>query len=889
MIAAGSRLGPYEILASLGAGGMGEVYRGRDTRLERQVAIKILAPHLSGDGDFKLRFEREARVISALNHPNICTVHDLGESDGRGYLVMELCEGESLAERLSRGPLPVDQLLQYATQIADALDRAHRSGIVHRDLKPGNIMLTKSGAKLLDFGLAKPTLIVGIDGPSVIDQSTHQRPLTAEGSIVGTFQYMAPEQFEGEPADARSDIFAFGCVLYEMATGRRPFDGKTRASLIASIMEREPEPISAVVPLMPPALQRVIKTALAKDPEDRWQSAHDLLLELRWIAEAGSQAGVAAPLVIRRKHRERMAWSLAAVAGVLAIAAGTLLWKEYAKPRQSFALNIAPNRGTTLMLSDANSGALTVSPDGRYVTFCAVDEGGKPQLWLRPVDSPVATPLAGTDHANFPFWSPDSRFIAFFAGDKLKKIAIAGGPPLSLAPVQLNPRSGSWNRDGVIVFSPNSLASIHKVSAAGGPVTPVTSLSASETTHRWASFLPDGKHFVYLAGSHGAQNDSESNAVYVSSIDGMKPKQILRARSNALYSRGHLLYVRDRVLMAQPFDLEKLELKGDPRPVAADLQYDGGFFRGSFAVSDGGTLVYRTGNTEPRLDMMFVDRQGNKLAAVGEPADWSGIALAPDGKSIAGPIYDHVTGASNLWIYDVERNIRTRFSFETVAAFDPVWSPDGKAVVFGGIRHQVGDLFVKPVSGTVREELLYASGNNKRPTDWSPDGRYVTFSEFDSKRQRSSIWLLPMQGDRKPVEFMATQYNVQNMKFSPDGRFALYRSDESGTNEYYVVPFHGSGGKWQVSQGGAIWATWANKGREILYSGANASLFAVDVSYHDTSVKIGTPRLLYRDPLVDYLAVAGENRLLVVRRPERKAEEPVTVLTDWQSSAGPGV
>src|SRR5688572_3873445 len=540
---AGSRLGPYEILASLGAGGMGEVYRGRDTRLERQVAIKILAPHLSADHDFKARFEREARVISALNHPNICTVHDLGESDGHGYLVMELCEGETLADRLARGPMPVDQLLQYATQIADALDRAHRTGIIHRDLKPANIMLTKSGAKLLDFGLAKPSLVLGgapsvslrPGEPSVFDQATHQRPLTAEGSIVGTFQYMAPEQFEGAEADARSDIFSFGCVLYEMATGRRPFDGKTRASLIASILEREPEPISSVVPLTPPALQRVIKTALAKDPEDRWQSAHDLLLELRWIAEAGSQAGVAAPVVIRRKQRERMAWTLAAVAGMLAIASGALLFREYAKPEQSYALNLSPNPGTAFTLSGADSGALTISPDGRYVTFSAKQENGRPALFLRPIDSPTARPLSGTDGAAFPFWSPDSRFIAFFADAKLKKISISGGPPVSIAGVQLNPRSGSWNKEGVIIFSPNSLASVHKVPAAGGTVTQVTRLSAAETTHRWASFLPDGNHFLYLAGTHGAANDSEANAIYLASLDGLPPKLILRARSNVHY------------------------------------------------------------------------------------------------------------------------------------------------------------------------------------------------------------------------------------------------------------------------------------------------------------------------------------------------------------------
>ena len=874
---AGARLGPYEILAPLGAGGMGQVYRGRDTRLERQVAIKILSPHISGDPDFKARFEREARLISALNHPNICTLHDLGESDGRGYLVMELCEGESLADRLARGPLPVEQILLYGTQIADALDRAHRTGIIHRDLKPANIMLTRSGAKLLDFGLAKPTLAI-----SAAD-ATQQKSITAEGSIVGTFQYMAPEQFEGAEADARSDIFAFGCVLYEMATGKRPFDGKTRASLIASILEREPAPISTLVPLTPPALQRVIKTALAKDPEERWQSAHDMLLELRWIAEAGSEAGVAAPVVIRRKKRERIAWSLAAVAGVLALISGALLWREYARPEQSFALNLSPASETAFMLSGNDSGSLTISPDGRFVTFAAKEEDGKTLLWLREVNSPTARPLTGTEGGRFPFWSPDSRFLAFFADDKLKKISIAGGPPLALATVQLNPRSGSWNEDGVIVFSPNSLSSIHKVAAAGGPVTAVTKLAQGETTHRWATFLPDGKHFLYFAGSHGARNESETNAIYVSSLDG-QPKLLLHARSNSVYSKGHLLFVRDRVLMAQPLDLKALELRGDPIPVAANLQYDGGFFRGSFAASPGGALVYRTGTATADLQLTWLDRGGNKVADVGEPAGWGEFDLSPDGKSLIAQIQDHVTGGSKLWMYDLERNIRTRFSFETLSDFDPIWSSDGSQVLYAGIEKQVWDLYVKPASGSGRAQLLYASELNKRPTDWSPD--YVAFFSFDPQRQKTGIWLLPMQGEKKPIPFMPSNFNMQALRFSPDGKWALYRSDESGANEIYVVPFPGPGGKWQVSQGGAEAANWFKGGREIIYN-SESGLFAVDVAVHGSSVKIGTPRLLFRDSLaVDGDATSDGERFLLARQPVRKLEEPVTIATNWMALLG---
>ncbi|HUP49296.1 MAG TPA: protein kinase [Thermoanaerobaculia bacterium] len=893
-LASGSRLGPYEIVASIGAGGMGQVYRGRDTRLERQIAIKVLSPHLSGDSDFRLRFEREARVISALNHPHICTVHDVGESDGRGFLVMELCEGESLADRLTRGPLPVDQILLYGTQIADALDRAHRSGIVHRDLKPGNVMITKGGAKLLDFGLAKPSVVVGSGshppvskqpaGPSVFDQATHQRPLTAEGSIVGTFQYMAPEQFEGQEADARSDIFAFGCLLYEMATGKRAFEGKTRASLIASILEREPVPISDVQPLIPPALQRLIKTALAKDPDDRWQSAHDVLLELRWIGEAGSQAGVAAPVVRRRKTRERVAWSLAAVAGVLAVAAGTLLVRDYVQPQQTLAVNLTANSGTTLSLGGADSGSLTISPNGRLVTFAARGADGKTMLYVRDLSSPAARPLSGTEGAQFPFWSPDSRSLAFFSDGKLRKIPVAGGPPLALAGTQVNPRAGSWNEEGVILFSPFSLSTIHKVPAAGGPATAVTTLGAGETTHRWASFLPDGDHFLYLAASHSAATDDELNAIYVSSLSGMKPKLLLRARSNAMVAGGHLLYVRDRVLMAQKIDLKALELEGDPVPIASGLQYDSGFFRGAFAVSEEGTLVYRTGAADSMTQLAWYDRKGLKLAEVGEPASWQRVVLSPDGKSVAAAIADLTSGVSTVWLYDLERNIRTRFSFgDAMGDLGPIWSPDGSQIVFSRIQKNAFDLYIKPSSGSGTEELLFSAPDvNHFADDWSLDGRYVAVSRFDPKRQRSEIVTLSMEGEKKAVPFMPSSFSVRSLTFSPDGKWATYVSAESGRNEVYAAPFPGPGGKWQVSNGGAEFATWHKGGREILYY-SDEGVFAVDVTVAGSSLKLGTPQLLFKESDSVGTATRDGERFLLARRTGSAVEEPVTMITNWTS------
>ncbi|HVT44704.1 MAG TPA: protein kinase [Thermoanaerobaculia bacterium] len=890
----GSRLGPYEILGALGAGGMGEVYRGRDTRLDRQVAIKVLPRHLSGNPDFKLRFEREARVISGLNHPHICVLHDVGEQEGVGFLVMELCEGESLADRVLKGPLPIDQVLQYGMQIADALDRAHRSGVVHRDLKPSNVMITRSGAKLLDFGLAKPGLTIGsgshapgTGGSSAFDGATEHRALTAEGSIVGTFQYMAPEQLEGEEADTRSDIFAFGCLLYEMATGKRAFEGKTKASLIASILDREPPPISQFQPLAPPALQRVIEVAMAKSPEDRWQSAHDLLLELRWISEAGSQAGVAAPVIVRRKRREAIAWLLAAAAVIAAVAIGVVLRSTMARANAPLAFNLAPNLGSTFVLAGDSSGSLTISPNGRYVTFAAKDAEGKTLLWIRGIDSTIARPINGTEGAIFPFWSPDSRFIAFFADSKLKKIDVAGGPPLSLAPVGNNPRSGGWNRDGVIIYSASSLSPIHKISASGGASEQITQLAEGETTHRWATFLPDGKHFLYFVGSHAATKDSETNAVYIGSLEGEKPRLLLHARSNVLYASGYLLYVRDRILLAHPFDARALKLKGDPIPLAEGVQYDSGFFRGSFSLSENGTLIYRTGSPEAKLRLEMLDRSGKVISQVGEPDHWGGMRFSPDGQSFVAQVRDATSGIEDLWIYDLERNIRTRFSFGGIGAFSPTWSPDGSQIAYASISKKVWDIAVRPSSGGGAEEIFYTSEVNKIPTSWSTDGQLLALSVLDPKTQKAGIWILPTTGEKKPYPFARSDFNASSLEFSPDGRWALYLSDESGKGEVYVAPFPGPGGKWQVSNGGAAFGLWRKGGREIVFGNQEKEVYAVDVSAEGMSMKIGTPKLLFKDQAIQFVEVSADGeRFLVSRDTGTAAEAPVTIVTNWVRTIG---
>ena len=629
-LAAGSRLGPYEVLSPLGAGGMGEVYKARDTRLERTVAIKVLPSHLSSSPEVRQRFEREAKTISQLSHPHICALYDVGNQDGVEYLVMEYLEGETLAERLVKGPLPTEQTLRYGIEMADALDKAHRQGIVHRDLKPGNVMLTRSGVKLLDFGLAKA--VHPASSVSAMTSIPTEGPaLTAEGTILGTFQYMAPEQLEGREADARSDIFAFGAVLYEMATGQKAFSGRSRASLIGAILKDEPPPISAVQPMTPPALDRVVKTCLAKDPEDRWQTARDLALELKWITEGGSQAGIAAPAPAQRS-RERVAWILAALLGIaLAV---TLPLSILRRPRgasegRNLKMSILPPEKAAFQ-----PGMIAISPDGSRLTFAAASAEGKNLLWIRPLDALEAKPLAGTDGSYLPFWSPDSRLIAFFAEGKLKKIEASGGPPQSLCDVRSG-RGGTWSREGVIVFAPTPSGGLFRVSAAGGPVTPVTTLDSSrqENSHRWPVFLPDGRHFIYFARSR----QKENRAIYVGSVDSKETRPLMSGNSNVLFapssagaSEGYLLFEREGFLMARRFDAAALRLEGDPLTVAERVRGSDPLTAGNFTVSQTGVLAYGKGTQIGYRQLVWLDRSGKQLGSIGAPGIYLDVNLSPD-------------------------------------------------------------------------------------------------------------------------------------------------------------------------------------------------------------------------------------------------------------------
>ena len=594
MLESGSKLGPYEILAPLGAGGMGEVYRARDTRLDRTVAIKVLPAELSANLERRQRFEREARIISSLNHPHICALYDVGHQEGVDYLVLEYLEGESLASRLERGPMPIEQVLCFGIEIADALDKAHRQGVTHRDLKPGNIMLTRHRAKLLDFGLAKV-----LPQPALLQQPspspaapTASLALTAEGTLVGTFHYMAPEQFEGREADARSDIFALGAVLYEMATGRQAFEGKTAASVMAAILEREPQPITATRPLAPPALDRLVETCLAKDPEERWQTAHDVKLQLQWLAEAGSQAAVPVPVTIRQRTREYTAWTAAAVALVAALLLAVVYFRR-PPPEAARVLRSSLLPPPNFSFEPYN---FTVSPDGTRLAFVAVGPDGTNTLWVRALSAPEAQQLNGTEWASFPFWSPDSRRVGFFAQDKLKTVDITGGAIEILCEAPIG-RGGTWSRDGTIIFAPSIAGPLYRISASGAVPTPVTRIPrpGSGQSHRWPSFLPDGKHFLYFV-DFSAPEDPQRNGIYVGSLDSGEPKLISPELSgNVAYASGNLLYVRNTSLIAQPFSLDRLETSGPPVAIAQqEVEKEPNFSQSGFSASENGVLIFQS-------------------------------------------------------------------------------------------------------------------------------------------------------------------------------------------------------------------------------------------------------------------------------------------------------
>jgi serine/threonine protein kinase len=880
-VSPGVRLGPYEILAQVGAGGMGEVYRAKDTRLDRTVAIKILPAHLSSNPDFKQRFEREARTISSLSHPYICALYDIGHQDGIDYLVMEFLEGETVAQRLSRAPLPIEQVLRFGMQIADALDKAHRQGIIHRDLKPGNIMITKSGVKLLDFGLAKLQAPVGpqfLSGISVLP--TEQRDLTAEGTIIGTIQYMSPEQLEGREADARTDIFALGLVLYEMATGRKAFTGKSQASLISAILKDEPASISTIQPMAPPAFDRVVKTCLAKDPEDRWQTAHDVMLELKWIAEGGSQPIISAPAVTRRRIREYLAWTLATIFLIASIVLAILHLRQPVEHKQLMRLSLLPPEKTILLFSK-------ISPDGLKIALVGVDPSGKQSLWVRSIDSLTAQALPETEGAQFPFWSPDSRKVGFFADGKLKKIEVSGGRPQVLydAPVA---SGGTWSQDGVILFAgyqDGPKASIYRISSSGGAASPVTRVDwPREEAHRWPCFLPDGKHFLFLGDAYRTEN----HHLRIGSLNSSDAPTLLTPLiSNIEYAGGNVMFVRRGVLVAQRFDPNKLLFSGEPFPVTEEVAQTLGNHKFDFSGSENGILAYRRSN--PNSDITWFDRTGKRLGSIGEPGRFVHVDLSPDGKHAVAERLDPDGRNGDIWMYDFARNITTRLTFDPNSDLSPIWSRDGTRIVFASNRDVAGsymDLYQKNLTSGGREQPLLKSEAAKLPTSWSPDGKFIVLTCY-YPNPSGDIFLLQLS-DHKMIPLVQTQFNEFSGQISPDGRWLAYVSDESGKPEIYAQAFPSPGGNIQISANGGAQPRWRQDGKELFYIGGDGKVWAVGIKSGRT-LEPSLPKPLFETHLrdfgdrYDYAVSADGQRFLVNTIVESQEAPAVHLIFNWQN------
>lgn len=881
-LTAGTKLGPYEIQSPLGAGGMGEVYRARDTRLDRVVAIKVLPTQFQSDSDLKVRFEREARAISSLQHSHICTLFDVGHQDGIEYLVMEYLEGETLAVRLMKGPLPPDQILKIAVEIADALDKAHRHGIVHRDLKPANIMLTKSGAKLMDFGLAKgqgssaAMTAAPLGGPltpsmptmNVASLTSPVAPLTQKGMIVGTFQYMAPEVLQGAEADARSDIFSFGCALYEMTTGKRAFEGKSQVGLLAAILEKDPEPISASHPMTPPALEHVIQRAMEKNPEDRWQSAADIRGELKWIAEAGSRAGVPVPMRARRVKREQLAWAVTAVLAIAAVLLAIAYIRRAPAPLQVLRATIlAPEKRSFEPFSFA------LSPDGSKLAFVASNSEQGSQLWVRSLSSPSAQPLAGTEDASFPFWSPDSRYIGFFGAGKLKTVEASGGAVLTLADAPLG-RGGTWGPDGTILFAPAASSAIFRISSNGGTAKEATGAKeGAPTLQRWPTFLPDGRHFIFWALT------INNGALYLASLDSPDTTQILQSPVRAQYANGRLAYIRDGNLMAQELDLKKAAVLGEPFSIAEQVALDD---RGAaaFSLSADGKLAFIGGGGAAAV-LSIYDRSGKQVTAIDSGTFITGY-FSPDGKKVAASRNNPGKGME-IMIYDLARSTKTQFTFAQSRDDDPVWSPDGNTIIFDSSRSGKTDLYTRPANGSQAEQLLYHDDTDKYPTSWSADGKYVAYEDLSGRDIH--IWAAPMMGaDRKPFPVLQEKYATRSPAISPDSKWLAYYSNEYGKWQVYVTSFPKPGGKFLVGDGSN--PTWRGDGKELFYVDSNNRTASVGVASRGESLELGQPQALKQLPLNSgttfHVSADGQRFLMAI--PPQQEVSGLNLVVNWQAS-----
>jgi serine/threonine protein kinase/Tol biopolymer transport system component len=878
------KIAHYEVIEKIGAGGMGEVYRAHDGKLGRDVALKILPDAFVADADRLGRFEREARLLASLNHPNIASIYGIENDNGKQVLVLELVEGDDLSTRIERGPVPVDEALAIGYQVALALEVAHEQGVIHRDLKPANVKVSTNGTvKVLDFGLAK-----ALDSDPGDSNLSHSPTLmgsspTQQGMILGTAAYMSPEQARGKPVDKRADIFAFGCVMFEMLTGGRAFGGDTISDTLASVLARDPD-LDSLPESTPPMLRRLLQRCLDKEVSRRLRDIGEarIIIDRMRSGETGEPEAAAAEAVPQRRGTPMIAWI---VAGVFAIAAA-LSWvlkpgEDVVEPvtERLIRSELSAPTDAPFELSSLHPGPATLSPDGRHVTFAARGKDGRDLLWVRSLTDDAARPLSGTDGAGYPFWSPDSKSIGFFAQGNLKKVDITGAPPFMITVARVG-KGGTWNSDNLIVFAPTFNGPIHSVSAAGGESDTVTALdaSSSENSHRFPSFLPDGHHFLYFVRT-SAQGKNESS-IWVTALDGSVNKRLFTCRSQAEYASGHILYVRDGTLMGRPFDTDLLEFTGDPFAIATPVKFLAPASRGIFSASDEGKLVFLKGAEDPGARLLWLDRDGNEIAGLGERANYDQPRISPDEKSVAVEVVDPQTAAVDLWIFEVERGIRSRFTFgpATMSSL-PTWSPDGELIAFRHELNAVVDIYTKAFAGTDTATALLAGAGVDQPTDWSSDGRYVALERFG--QGGGDIYILPMEEGAKPAPFAASEFNELHAVFSPDVEWLAYVSTESGRAEVYVAPFPGPGRKWQISTDGGFWPQWRGDGREIFYQTQNNRMMSVDIDYVRGSIAIGQERELFTHASgADFDVSADGKRFLIVHE-EGQVNEPLTMILNW--------
>ncbi len=851
---------------------MGRVFRAHDSKLKRDVAIKALPEEFSSDAARIARFQREAEALASLSHSNIAGIHDVLELDGSKFLVLELIEGETLAQRIARSAIPVDEAIEIAKQIAEALEAAHEHGIVHRDLKPANVKIAADGkVKVLDFGLAKMRDPItrpqeGLsNSPTVVSG-------TVPGVIMGTAAYMSPEQARGKTVDRSADIWAFACVLYEMLTSRKAFDGETVTDIFGAIVRGEPD-WNAFPTEVPAHVRRLLRRCLAKDRKRRLRDAGSVLLELN----EGSGDAVVVPV----RKGEWLSWAIAGVLGIAFIGALVLALRPNPKPPELLV------ELTTPAGSDPGS-SFAISPDAQKLVFLGAAEN-QARLWLRTFDSTIAKPLPGTENANNPFWSPDSRSIGFFADGKLKRIDVGGGSSQTLSNAPNN-RGGTWGPNNIILFAPVASGAIFRVSDTGGEPTAVTHTELGrQAGHRFPQFLPDGQHFLFYV-----QGTPEARGVYVASLDGTVSLRLLDADSAATYAFGYLLFIRQSTLFAQKLEPQRLAVSGSPFAVAEQVTSDGSN-KAAVSASFGNTLVYRTIGPADQRQFVWFDRSGKELERIGTPdsASVNSPNRSPDGRRLA--IIHTINGNNDIWLLEIQRGILARLVSSPAQEAGPVWSPDGRRLAFTSNRKGIFDLYEKPATGAGDDQSLLATQIAKYPTDWSPDGAFLIYRQADPKTDWD-IWVLPMNGDRKPFPVVQTNFAELDAQFSPDGKWIAYQSNESDRFEIYVQAFPGPATKLQVSTNGGIQVRWRRDGKELFYVSPDGQLMAVpiELSSKTATVEAGVPKPLFRPRMIragatvsapQYSVSPDGQRLLVNTIVGEANASPLTVVLNWNPSA----